>query len=84
MRVDAGVLPRAGARLATWEASRQLHPELSRAWRAVFELPIEVLAARLIEDTPEMARLRSVSPFAGELEPRERWRLWREVRASER
>lgn len=43
-----------------------------------------VVAARLAREprlVEEARELRQSSPFAGALSPRERWRIWREVRA---
>jgi hypothetical protein len=42
--------------------------------------PDEIVAQ--LEDPSERGRaLRQATPFSGALDPRERWKLWREVRA---
>jgi len=38
------------------------------------------LLAVLQADTDDARALRQATPFAGVVEPRERWRIWREVR----
>jgi hypothetical protein len=75
-RLDASLVERVKRRLS----AAATHAALVDQWRSLLDLPPQQLATKLVEDSPEMARLRSCSPFAGELPPRERWRLWREVR----
>jgi hypothetical protein len=45
-------------------------------WRTPLGRPREELLAMLEEDTPEMTELRQSSPFAGILEPKERWHIY--------
>ena len=78
---DPALVSRAGERLDAWVRAGVLHAQLADAWRTVLALPLEELGARLVADDEPMQRLRSVSPFAGELSARERWSVWREGRA---
>jgi hypothetical protein len=41
-------------------------------WEELLQLPTKELQARLVEDSPEMRRLRQSSPFAGVLSEQER------------
>ena len=75
-RLDTAMIARAVERLATHPP----HPALARAWMELLALSPTALATKLVEDSESMAQLRSASPFAGELAPRERWEIWRAVR----
>jgi hypothetical protein len=48
----------------------------------VLARPLVELQAALREPGERMTALRQVSPFAGALPPRERWRIWRETRTA--
>jgi hypothetical protein len=79
-RLDAAMVQRALARVETWQSRGLLHPRLAGEWRTLLALPLDALARQLGAADERMARLRSVSPFAGELSPRERWTVWRHAR----
>lgn len=81
LRVDPAIRLRARDRIVRWVGAGTLHREHADLWLAVLDGPIEALEALLVDPTDEARTLRSVTPFAGEIEPRERWRIWREVRA---
>lgn len=49
-------------------------------WREILERSPEDVAAFLIDPSEEARALRQSTPFAGIVPPRERWRIWREVR----
>lgn len=68
------------ARLDRWEVAGLIHPTLAAAWRSILDESIENVVSRLTATDEKMNQLRSVSPFAGELAPRDRWQIWREVR----
>ncbi len=61
--------------------SGHAHPHYVAAWTQLLDQPLEVVKARLCADDEEMRALRQASPFAGALSPRERWALFRAVRA---
>lgn len=73
-------LGNARTRVRGWLAQGSVHPFYAEAWSALLERPLEEVCALLIEQSERAASLRHVSPFAGYLEPRERWRLWQSVR----
>lgn len=58
------------------EASR---PYLER-WRALLDGPRAALFERMTADDDDGRALRQCTPFAGMLDPRERWRIWAEVK----
>lgn len=77
---EPGLLEAARRRVAGWLEDRSVHPAYAGAWARALAGPLEDLV-RLLTDPGEEARaLRQCSPFAGAVEPRERWRIWREVR----
>jgi hypothetical protein len=77
---DEAVLARARARIEAWAENSSVHPRWVEGWRQWLSLPPVELNRRLTERSEEANALRQVTPFAGVVEPRTRWRLWREVR----
>jgi len=71
----------ARARVRRWLDDRTVARPYVEAWRALLERPQEELMAALSESSEHMHDLRQVSPFAGVLDPRARWRIRDEVRA---
>ncbi len=52
----------------------------AEAWQAILAGPVEAVA-RFCADPGEKARqMRQASPFAGVLDPRTRWSIWRRAR----
>ena len=49
-------------------------------WLEILERRLEQICAFVVERTEEAKALRQSTPFAGVLEPRERWEIWRRVR----
>ena len=79
---DPRLLVEARARVEQWLANGTRAARALERWRSILELPPSEIAALLV-DSGELAReLRQSSPFAGALDPRERWRIWRAVRAA--
>ena len=80
MASDPSILSRARARVASWLETGRVARVYAERWRSLLDGPIAELVAAM-EDPREAARdLRQVSPFAGALDPRTRWRLHREAR----
>lgn len=57
--------------------------DYGRRWLELLDLPVAELRARLVADDESMRAMRQSTPFAGALDPRERWRIHREVRERE-
>jgi hypothetical protein len=57
-----------------------VHPRWVDAWRRLLELPPSQLAGALVERSEAADALRQVTPFAGVIDPRARWQIWRDVR----
>ena len=82
LRAEPGLVAAARERLDTWERSGAAALVYIARWRQKLALPIDELVAFLGEDDEEARELRQSTPFAGVIDPRERWRLWREVAES--
>lgn len=50
-------------------------------WESLLAGPLDALVHSMTTDDDESRALRQCTPFAGALPPRERWELWRSVRA---
>jgi hypothetical protein len=72
------VLQKARQRVQGWLASGS--PFYARKWAEVLAGDPPSIAAFLVERSELAIELRQSSPFAGALDPRERWKIWRETR----
>ncbi len=77
---DPEILDRARARVRSWLVSAEVHSRYAMAWDRVLSRPLAEIQAFLVEDGENARALRQVTPFAGAIDPRTRWRIWREVR----
>lgn len=73
---DPSLVAAARARVDAW---RDVHARYALAWRDILARPPAEIAALLVEDSERMTTLRQVSPFAGVLDARTRWQIWRSV-----
>ena len=79
LRSDGRVLPVARARVTEWLAEgRSTH--YARQWERLLAGPLDVLCEALVADSEEGRARRQATPFAGALDPRERWRIWQTER----
>ena len=78
---DPAVLERARERVKLWLAQTPDRP-FARQWEKVLAGNTESVASFLISRSEPAEELRQSSPFAGVLDARERWRIWRETRES--
>lgn len=81
LRHDPSVLDRAVARVEQWLRDGSVAATYASAWSEWLRLPVSELAARMVDPGERARAMRQASPFAGALDPRERWRIRREVRA---
>ncbi len=77
---EPALLDTARRRVAAWVADGAPHPHYAQAWSALLASPLPLLQALLVDPGSEASALRQVTPFAGAIPPRARWKLWREVR----
>ena len=74
------VLETARARVGRWIDSGEIHHLYASAWRDLLDRPLEEIRAAIVDVDQRARDLRQVSPFAGALDPRTRWRIHRAVR----
>ncbi len=67
-------------RAQEWAASGGHHAPYAREWLRLLALPLDQLLAKLVDPSQPARDLRQATPFAGALDPRERWTLWKDVR----
>ncbi len=76
---DPTILENARRRVREWMAHTPRRP-FARAWEKVLAGDAASVAAFLVDRGELAEELRQSSPFAGVLDARERWRIWRETR----
>ena len=76
---DPGILDKARERVKEWLAQTPDRPYV-RQWNKILTGDAQAIAAFLVDRGELAEELRQSSPFAGVLNPRERWRIWRETR----
>ena len=73
------LLDRARARVADWRQRGCVDPGWVEAWSDLLALPLADIIAGLTDPGQHSCDLRQCSPFAGALEPRERWQVLRDA-----
>ena len=76
---DATLLDQARARVLGWREP-ETHRRWSQAWSEVLARPLDELCKALVDEGEHMTQLRQMTPFAGALDARTRWSIWRAVR----
>lgn len=81
LRHQPEVLERARRRVQDWLVSGGASaPFYARKWAEILAGEVSAVAAFLVERSELADELRQSSPFAGALQPQERWKIWRETR----
>jgi len=80
LRRDPARIRDARDRVRSWLADGSVAEPYARAWSDLLEGPLDALLAVLHDEGERARALRQVTPFAGCVDPRTRWRIWREVR----
>jgi hypothetical protein len=81
LRADPYLVVTARERVEQWLRDGSVHRTYAEKWRLLLTGPPERLFEVLMHRGEEARALRQSSPFAGVVDPRTRWALWREVRA---
>ena len=81
LAADPSVLARARDRVRRWLETGDVNAHWAREWENVLSRSLDDIRAFLMENSERARALRQVTPFAGAIDPRTRWRIWREVRA---
>lgn len=80
LKLDPGLVAKAQARVLKWAQEDLVHPAYQDAWKEILGRPVSEICAFLIEESERACALRHVSPFAGFVDARTRWHIWRTVR----
>jgi hypothetical protein len=80
MKLDEDVVARARHRTTVWLAEGGSAKALLERWREILDLPLDEIRRFLTDPSEDAAWLRKASPFAGEIPPREREQIIRQVR----
>lgn len=81
LQADPALIDEARVRVRGWLRDGTVAYPYAQAWQALLDRPLGDLVAALGERSERMHDLRQVSPFAGTLDPRTRWRIHDAVRA---
>lgn len=84
LQTDPTVLQAARARVAGWLKDGGVARPIAEGWAAILDQPVAAVVAFLADAGQPARDLRQTSPFAGALDPRTRWDIWRRVRQSVR
>ena len=82
MTTDPGLVVHAKATLARWIEQDRIHPEYAAKWSLLLDGPRDRLREFIGSDTEEAKDMRQSSPFAGALDARARWILWKAAKAA--
>jgi hypothetical protein len=74
------ILDAARSRLEEWIAHRPRHAASAELWLDLVNGDLDRLTAVMCADDELSRELRQSTPFAGALDPRERWAIWSAVR----
>ena len=77
---DPSVLERARQRVRGWLATGDVAAYYATQWDAVLAGSLAEIRAFLVDESEHARAMRQATPFAGAIDPRTRWRIWREVR----
>src|SRR5215213_14013 len=75
------VLEMARQRVRTWLSSPRTGRQFyAQKWAEILAGDVPSIAAFLVERSELAIELRQSTPFAGALQPEERWRIWQETK----
>lgn len=78
LATEPAILARARARVAAW-LQQTPPPYYALQWAELLAGTLPALQRFLADPGEKATELRQSTPFAGAIDPRERWRLWREI-----
>ena len=80
LRNDPSKLEIARERVRGWQRDGRVHPHYADAWARAIAGPFDDLLNLLVDESENARALRQSTPFSGIVDPRTRWRIWREVK----
>ena len=82
LRAQPELIDAARRRVEAWQRERTVAAYYADAWATLLDGDREHLLAMLTDPSEEAIALRHVTPFAGVVDPRTRWQIWRQERAA--
>ena len=76
LRANPDLLEIARGNLARWSATVGRSQPYFDAWREILNRPIEEILEVMVEESEHMTAMRQATPFAGILDPKERWAIY--------
>jgi hypothetical protein len=76
LRANPALLDIARENLDRWSTSNSRSQPYWDAWREILSRPLEEILALLVEQSERMTAMRQATPFAGVLDPAERWAIY--------
>jgi|SRR5947209_10275830 len=76
LRARPELLEIARENLDRWMRASERRQPYWEAWRQILARPLEEILPLLVEESERMTAMRQMTPFAGVLEPRERWAIY--------
>ena len=80
LELEPALLDVARHRVEKWLREGNPHAYYTHAWSEILSAPLPIIRQHLVDPSSRCRSLRQVTPFAGLVDARERWKLWREVR----
>jgi hypothetical protein len=80
LRNDPSLIAIAFDNLDRWSRAEGRSQPYWDAWREILHRPLPEILALLAEESERMTAMRQATPFAGVLEPKERWAIYEEYR----
>jgi len=80
LATEPALLEHARARVAAWRVHGSVAPPYLEQWSTLLAGPVDAIRVLLADPSERARELRQVSPFAGAVDPRTRWRVWKRVR----
>jgi hypothetical protein len=82
LRTDPTLLKIAGDNLDRWSTPGSRSQRYWDAWRDNLNRPLSDILDLIVEESERMTELRQSTPFAGVLEPAERWAIYERFESS--
>jgi hypothetical protein len=76
LKTDPALIEIARENLARWSSTVGRSQPYWEAWREILNRPLAEVLALLEEDSEHMTAMRQATPFAGVLDPAERWAVY--------
>jgi len=79
LRADPRLVEHARERAAGWLETGEIAEPYTTLWMRILGSSLDELCEFLVDPGETARALRQCTPFSGVVDPRTRWRIWREV-----